>query len=87
MSIGVVRKNGSADERARIDAEKISRVAAFIVSAYGDNAIEHARRLEAESVVPDLAKCVRIEVERLVQASASAGGMHLASAGISESTS
>jgi hypothetical protein len=59
---------------ARYDACKIARVAAFIVSAHGQEAVAHARRLEDASVVPGMAKLVRLEVERLVAATALAGG-------------
>lgn len=87
MSTGVAPESGSANEQAPVDAKNILRVAAFIVSAHGDNAVKHALRLEAASVVPDIARRVRIEVERLVQAPTSIGEMHLASSGVSESRS
>jgi len=73
-------RNGAIEELpAQYDAEKIARVAAFIASVHGGNAVEYALRLEAESAVPDMARRVRMEVERLTKASRSSGKMHSAS--------
>jgi hypothetical protein len=69
------------------DAAKATRVAAFIFSVQGDKAVEYARQLEAESAVPDMARRVRMEVERLVQlvqAEAPALDIHAGPAGLSE---
>lgn len=79
MSNAFAQNSALEEEPAQYDAEKILRVAAFIVSAHGSNAVEHALRLEAESAVPDMAGRVRMEVERLAQASKSSGEMHSAS--------
>ena len=79
------RDNGIAEDVPN-DAEKISRVAAFIVSTHGANAISHAQRLETGAAALDIARSVRMEVERLVQASASTGEMHSALAGLLESS-
>ena len=87
MSNAFARNSAIEEEAAPYDAGKIARVAAFIVSAHGGDAVQHARRLEAASAVPDMARRVRMEVERLVQAFASAGGMHSASAGFPEGRS
>ena len=66
------------------DLAKASRVAAFIFSVHGDKAVEHARRLEAESAVPEMARRVRMDVERLVQADAPALDIHAGPAGLPE---
>lgn len=72
-------RKGSAAETAKQDEQKkISRVAAFIFSAHGDDAVGFARRLEAESAVPDTARRIAIEVERLAQADAPTSNAQLA---------
>ncbi len=86
MSIAFFQDREISEDDAH-DAEKVSRVAAFIVATHGDNAVQHALRLEAQSAVPDIARSVRQEVERLVQASASSGEMHSTSVGFSKSES
>lgn len=79
------RKNNTAKMTGEDDeAKKISRVAAFIFSVHGDKAVDYARRLEAESEVPDMAERVRIEVERLAQRDAPAVDTQAASTSLSE---
>jgi hypothetical protein len=67
-------RKGSIAETTKLDDDekKILRVAAFIFSVYGDDAVEYARRLEAESAVLDTATRIRMEVERLVKTDAPA---------------
>lgn len=60
---------GTGTVSQEFDTEKIAQAAAQIVAMQGDKAIDHARQLEAQSVVPELARRVREEVERLVAAS------------------
>jgi hypothetical protein len=79
MSEAFAKEDDGSEERTEFDAEKILRVAAFIVSTYGENAISHALRLESQSAVVDMARRVRMEVERLVEASMSSSEMHSAS--------
>ena len=62
------RKGSAAETTKQDEQKKISRVAAFIFSVHGDDAVGFARRLEAESAVPDTARRITIEVERLAQA-------------------
>lgn len=74
-----MRETGSSSATQNADEDdekKISRVAAFIFSAYGDRAVEYAQRIEDESAVPDMARRMRMEVERLVQANAPAVETH-----------
>ena len=79
------RKNNTAKMTAEDDeAKKISRVAAFIFSVHGDKAVDYARRLEAESEVPDMAERVRIEVERLALRDTPAVDPQAASTSLSE---
>ena len=66
------------------DVAKASRVAAFIISVHGNKAVEYARRIEAESAVPEMARRVRMDVERLVQADAPALDIHAGPAGLPE---
>lgn len=87
MSKEFAQEGGSIEDLSELDAEKILRAAAFLVSAYGEGAIQRARRLEAESAVPAVARQVRMEVERLMQASASASDDDIASARISKDRS
>jgi hypothetical protein len=79
------RKNNTAKMTGEDDeAKKISRVAAFIFSVHGDKAVDYARRLEAESEVPDMAERVRIEVERLAKRDVPAVDTQAASTSLSE---
>lgn len=87
MSNDFAQGGGSIEEPAHLDAEKILRAAAFLVSAYGERALDHARRLEAESAVPAVARRVRMEVERLMRTSSSTGDTNVARAGLSEGES
>jgi len=84
MSKDFAQGNGGMEDLSELDGEKILRAAAFLVSAYGEGASHHARRIEAESAVPAVARRVRLEVERLMQASASAGDVNVASSALSE---
>jgi hypothetical protein len=78
-------KDNTAETAKQDDeAKKISRVAAFIFSVHGDKAVDYARRLEAESEVPDMAERVRLEVERLQWNNAIASDTGVASTGISQ---
>ena len=81
MSTAVARDGVIVEEP--VPCAKIFRAAAFLVSAHGEDAARHARRLETESAVPDIARRVRMEVERLLQASVCAGEMQSASAALS----
>lgn len=87
MSKNFAQGDGDLEGLSELDSEKILRTAAFLVSAYGEGAIQHARRLEAESAVPAVARRVRLEVQRLMQASSSAGDPNASSATLSESES
>ena len=84
MSKDFAQGNGGIEDLSELDGEKVLRAAAFLVSAYGEGAPRHARRIEAESAVPAVARRVRLEVERLMQASASAGDVTVASSALSE---
>ena len=87
MSKEFAQGSGSIGELSELEPEKVLRAAASLVSAYGEDAVRHARRLEAESAVPAVARRVRLEVERLMQASASAGDMNVSSADLTDSES
>jgi hypothetical protein len=72
------RKGSAAETKKQDEQKKISRVAAFIFSVHGDNAVGFARRLEAESAVPDTARRITIEVERLARADTPASKVQFA---------
>lgn len=73
MSKDLAREQAGMENVSELDREKISRVAAFLVTAHGEGAAQHALRIEAQSAVPAIARRVRLEVERLTQASDAAG--------------